>query len=172
MPNPPKTIVQRLRRAAVMANKRVLQGLRSKESARILDAPIQYGGFASLHGHKHCLLVTYRKDGRPVAQPVWPGYEDGRLFVWTESEAFKAKRLAKNPQALIAPCTFRGRPLAAPIAATGRIVAAGAESAHAERVIRSAWGWKRKTFEMSSRPLTGVIYLEFVAAEKPVPTHA
>lgn len=169
MPTTSHTLVTHLRRAMVMANKRVLLALRSNESARILDEPVHYGGFESVRGHKHCLLVTYRKDGRPVAQPVWPGYEDGRLFVWTESEAFKAKRLARDPRALVAPCTFRGRPLAGPIAATGRILPAGSESEHAERVIRSGWGWKRKTFERTSRPLTDVIYLEFVPSAQPLP---
>jgi PPOX class probable F420-dependent enzyme len=169
MSTPPNPLVQRLRRAMVMANKQVLQALRSEESSKILDMPVSYEGFATLEGHKHCLVVTYRKDGRPVAQPVWPGHENGRLFVWTESGAFKAKRVAKDPRALIAPCTFRGIPLGAPVAATGRILPEGDESKHAERVIRSGWGWKRKAFELTSRPLTGVIYLEFIPAEQPAP---
>ncbi len=150
----------RLRRAAVNANKRVLVALRSEEANTILRLPVQRTGFAGLSGHKHCLVVTYRKDGSPVAQPVWPGYDGDRVYLWTEIDAYKAKRLRNDPRALIAPCTFRGQPLGPPIAAHGRVLDSDEERRHAERVIRSQWGWKRKTFERVSRPLTDVHYIE------------
>jgi len=72
----------------------------------------------------------------------------------------KAKRLRRNPNALIAPCSFRGRPLGDPIAATGRILNDPAERAHAAKVIHCQWGWKRKAFAAISRPLTDVVYIE------------
>jgi PPOX class probable F420-dependent enzyme len=148
----------------VTANKRLLVALRSKDADTLVDLPVQHGGFSSLGGHKHCLVVTYRKDGRPVAQPVWPGYDGDRVYIWTEIQAYKAKRLRNNPLALIAPCSFRGKPLGPPIAARGRILETEAERRHAESVIRSQWGWKRKMFERTSRPLTDVHYLELVPA--------
>jgi PPOX class probable F420-dependent enzyme len=156
--------VQRLQRAAVMANKRFLGAIRSEEAATVVDLPVERGGFSSLRGHKHGLLVTYRKDGRPVAQPVWPGYDGERVYIWTEIQAYKAKRLRNNPDALIAPCSFRGVPLGPPIAARGRVLDSEAERRHAERVIRAQWGWKRKVFERTSRPLTDVHYIELVPA--------
>ena len=103
-------LVHGFQRAMVMTNKRVLVALRSDEAGAVVELPVQRGGFASLHGHDHCLIVTYRKDGRPVAQPVWPGYEGDRVYIWTEIQAYKAKRLQNNPRALIAPCSFRGKP--------------------------------------------------------------
>lgn len=33
-----------------------------------------------------------------------------------------------------------------------------------ERVIRSGWGWTRKLLQATSRPLTGVAYLELAPA--------
>jgi hypothetical protein len=56
--------------------------------------------------------------------------------------------------------SFRGKPLASPIAATARILDDPAERAHAAAVIRAQWGWKRKTFSTLARPLTEVVYIE------------
>lgn len=151
-----------LRRALVGANKRFLGALRSPEANTVLDMPIRFNGFDELRRYEHCLVVTYRKDGTPMPQPVWPGYDGDRVYLWTEVQAYKAKRLRRNPEALIAPCSFRGKPLAPPIAARGRILETAAERAHAEAVIRSQWGWKRKAFAAASRPLTDVHYIELV----------
>jgi hypothetical protein len=160
-------VVHRLQRAVVGANKRLLAALRSDESGSVMDMPVQGVGFSSLRGHKHCLLVTYRRDGHPVAQPVWPGYDGDRVYIWTEIEAYKAKRLRSNPDALIAPCSFRGKPLGSPIAARGRILESDAERRHAELVIRSQWGWKRKTYELIARPFSDVHYIELVPEPGP-----
>jgi uncharacterized protein len=148
------------RRAAVLANKKVLEALRSPESATVLTMAVRTGGFGSLVAHKHCLVVSYRQDGRPIAQAVWPGYDGDRIYIWTEEQAMKAKRLRRNPNALIAACSFRGKPLGDPVAATGRILDDPAERAHAAATISSQWGWKRKTFAAMSRPLTDVVYIE------------
>jgi uncharacterized protein len=159
--------VYRLQRVMVRANKRLLTALRSDEAGSVVDMPARHTGFSSLPGHKHCLVVTFRRDGHPVAQPVWPGYDGDRVYVWTEIEAFKAKRLRNNPEALIAPCSFRGKPLGPPIAAHGRILESDAERRHAERVIRSQWGWKRKAYELTARPFTNVHYIELAPGPGP-----
>jgi PPOX class probable F420-dependent enzyme len=63
----------------------------------------------SVHG-KYLSLTTYRRDGTPVSTPVWFVEEDGRLFVITAAHSYKAKRLRRNPAAMVAPCTARGIP--------------------------------------------------------------
>ncbi|MGO9490034.1 MAG: PPOX class F420-dependent oxidoreductase [Solirubrobacteraceae bacterium] len=156
--------MHRLQRLVVRANKRLLGALRSEQAAAIVDLPVQHRGFSSLLGHKHCLVVTFRKDGRPVAQPVWPGFEGDRAYIWTEIEAYKAKRLRNDPRALIAPCSFRGKPLGPPIAARGRILGTDPERRHAEAVIRSQWGWKRRAYERMARPFSDVHYIELAPA--------
>ncbi|MBJ7328556.1 MAG: PPOX class F420-dependent oxidoreductase [Solirubrobacteraceae bacterium] len=149
-----------LRRALVMGNKRLFSALRSPDAATVVDLPVRHLGFAELAAHKHSLVVSYRRDGRPIAQPVWPGYDGDRVYIWTEAQAFKAKRLRRNPDALIAPCSFRGKPLANPIAATARILDDPDERRHAAALIQAQWGWKRKAFAATARPLTDVIYIE------------
>jgi PPOX class probable F420-dependent enzyme len=59
---------------------------------------------------KYLSLTTYRRDGTPVSTPVWFVEEDGRLFVTTAAGSYKAKRLRRNPAAMVAPCTARGLP--------------------------------------------------------------
>jgi PPOX class probable F420-dependent enzyme len=156
-----------VRRALVLANKKVLESLRSPDAETVGTMAVSNSGFGQLAGHKHCLVVSYRKDGRPIAQPVWPGYDGERIYIWTEEHAMKAKRLRRNPNALIAPCSFRGKPLGEPIAATGRILNNPAERDHAAAVIRSQWGWKRKAFAAASRPLTDVVYIELTPRTAP-----
>jgi uncharacterized protein len=59
---------------------------------------------------KYLSLTTYRRDGTPVSTPVWFVEEEGRLFVTTAADSYKAKRLRRNPAAMVAPCTARGVP--------------------------------------------------------------
>jgi uncharacterized protein len=59
---------------------------------------------------KYLSLTTYRRDGTPVSTPVWFVEEEGRLFVTTAADSYKAKRLRRNPAAMVAPCTARGLP--------------------------------------------------------------
>ena len=66
---------------------------------------------------KYLSLTTYRRDGTPVSTAVWFVEEDGRLYVMTPAESYKAKRLRRNPAATVAPCTARGTPKGDPIPA-------------------------------------------------------
>jgi PPOX class probable F420-dependent enzyme len=59
---------------------------------------------------KYMSLTTYRRDGTAVPTAVWFAEEDGRLFVITPAESYKAKRLRRNPAATVAPSTARGKP--------------------------------------------------------------
>jgi hypothetical protein len=59
---------------------------------------------------KYLNLTTYKRDGSPVSTPVWFVEEGGRLFVTTAADSYKAKRLRRNPAAMVSPCTARGVP--------------------------------------------------------------
>jgi uncharacterized protein len=153
-----------LRRTFIMVNKRALDRGRAGAATDILGQEAVHGDFSPLDAHTHCLLVTYKRDGSPIAAPVWFARDaDGRrLYIWTEHQAYKAKRLRRDPRALLAPCTPRGVPLGPPIAARGRVLDAEADRAHAAETIRGAWGPFRRLFERASRPVTPVVYLELV----------
>jgi PPOX class probable F420-dependent enzyme len=97
---------------------------------------------------KRSLLVTYRRDGRPVPTPVWAAVADGLLYVRTERAAGKVKRLRRDRRLLVAACTVRGKPLATPFEATARLLSSEQEEL-AERVLARRYGLGRELFERS-----------------------
>jgi PPOX class probable F420-dependent enzyme len=63
-----------------------------------------------LRYEKYMLLTTFRRDGTPVATPVWVvGLEDEQVGFWTSSASGKAKRLAHTTRVTVTPCDGRGR---------------------------------------------------------------
>src|SRR3981081_1457997 len=77
---------------------------------------------AAIHGQKYISLTTFRKNGQPVATPVWFGEEDDKLFVMTRSTSGKYKRIRNNPKVRVAPCTIRGIVTGPEFAAIARIL--------------------------------------------------
>ncbi|MFK0236988.1 PPOX class F420-dependent oxidoreductase [Streptomyces vinaceus] len=62
-----------------------------------------------LNQGKYVSLTTYRKDGTPVATPVWAVADGGELYVWTRSDSWKVKRIRNNGRVAVSPCDVRGR---------------------------------------------------------------
>jgi hypothetical protein len=80
----------------------------------------------ALGDEKYILLTTFRRDGTPVATPVWAvSLDDGQIGFWTSSESGKAKRLARTSRVTVQPCDARGRPKAGSqvVNGTARVVA-------------------------------------------------
>ncbi len=57
---------------------------------------------------KYISLATYKKDGTRVATPVWVTREGDHLYVITEANSGKAKRLRNSARAQVAACDMRG----------------------------------------------------------------
>jgi hypothetical protein len=57
---------------------------------------------------RYVLLTTYRRDGSPVATPVWVAPLEGALGVWSAPDAGKVKRIRRDPAVQVAVCDFRG----------------------------------------------------------------
>jgi hypothetical protein len=122
-----------------------------------------------LSGRRYVSLSTFRKDGTPVATPVWlVGYEDG-IAVWTGAATGKVKRLRRNPAVTVAPCTFRGRLLGEPVAGRARLLPAG-DNARVQALIRRKYrlqGWLM-TRRAQRRPDSTVSYaIMLLAAPDP-----
>lgn len=58
---------------------------------------------------RYISLTTYRRDGRPVATPVWFAVDGHRMLVWTDMASGKAKRVRLNGRATVAPSDARGK---------------------------------------------------------------
>ena len=70
-------------------------------------------------------ITTLRRDGTPVATPVWVVAAAGRLYVWTGSKTGKVKRIRNNPTVTLAPCTRFGTVTGPAVQARAVIVAVG-----------------------------------------------
>ncbi|MGA3363283.1 MAG: PPOX class F420-dependent oxidoreductase [Solirubrobacteraceae bacterium] len=96
----------------------------------------------ALSDEKYISLTTYRRDGTPVATPVWAvKLDDQQIGFWTSSGSGKAKRLAHTAHVTVAPCDARGRVKAGAVAvdATARLVT-GDELAEIRSRIVSKYG--------------------------------
>ena len=83
---------------------------------------------------KYLSLESYRRDGRAVRTPVWFAESGDELYVYTEADSGKIKRMRNNPQIKIAPCDMRGNIRGAWVAAVARFVT-GAEATQANRLL-------------------------------------
>jgi hypothetical protein len=117
--------------------------------------------FEHLRGHKYCLLVTYRRTGEAVATPVWFGLSDAKLYVRSEADAAKVKRIRNDPRARLAPCTARGKPLGPPAEGRARVLDQRADIDAAEAALSANYGLGRKIYERAGGALgTETVYLE------------
>ena len=53
-------------------------------------------------------LTTYRKDGTAVPTPVWHVVHEGELFIISDADAWKVKRIRNNGHVVVTVCSFRG----------------------------------------------------------------
>jgi PPOX class probable F420-dependent enzyme len=92
----------------------------------------------ALSDEKYMLLTTFRRDGTPVATPVWVvDLDDGEIGFWTSSGSGKAKRLAHTDRVTAQPSDGRGRVKQGSEAteATARIVTGSEFEAIRQRVV-------------------------------------
>ena len=57
---------------------------------------------------QYVALTTFRKDGTPVVTPVWAASEGDSLYIFSNPNAGKVKRVRNSSRATVAPCTATG----------------------------------------------------------------
>jgi uncharacterized protein len=92
-----------------------------------------------IHDQKYISLTTFRKTGAAVATAVWFAERDGKLYVMTERESGKVKRIRNNPNVRFAPCNFRGRVTGPEFAGKARILPPAQESELARQAVRKKY---------------------------------
>jgi len=100
---------------------------------------------AAFAGEKYLNLETYRRTGTPVRTPVWFARDDrdpATLYVYTEINAGKLKRIRNNPAVKIAPCNMRGTVKGEWTPATARLVD-GDEAARGHELLNRKYWPKR-----------------------------
>ncbi|MEV0244692.1 PPOX class F420-dependent oxidoreductase [Streptomyces sp. NPDC050674] len=75
----------------------------------------------ALGAGKYLLLTSYRKNGTPVATPVWVVRDGDALGAWTPAESWKVKRIRDRADVLVGPCDLRGNPTGSQVPGTAEI---------------------------------------------------
>ena len=138
---------------------RIFDRLRHPAADTVADGPVAERDFRPLLDSRYCVLLTYRRSGKAVATPVWFAEAGGRLYVRSEGETGKVKRIRAGSDARVAPCTFRGRPTGPPIAARARL-AAGDKQQLAEDALAQKYGLLRRLYRRAFPPGEGSVYIE------------
>ena len=81
------------------------------------------------------LLTTVRRDGVGVATVVNLAVEGDHGYFRTYARASKLKRIRRNPDGQVAPCSPTGKPSGPAVPCRIRVLH-GAEAAHAEQAIK------------------------------------
>jgi uncharacterized protein len=143
--------------------------IRSPKAAEAARQPGQSGGFDSLRGSKYTLLVTFKRSGEPVPTPVWAGLaENGCLYVSTEPDSAKVRRLRNDPHVRVAASNVRGKPRGPVIEGSARIVSPDEEE-YAERALKEHFGLGRRIFESMGAASGPMVYIEVSPAGQEVP---
>lgn len=107
--------------------------------------------FSDLDSEAYISLATFRRDGRAVPTPVWFARRGERLYVFTENDAGKVKRLRNGSHARIAACNALGSLRGDWLEARGRVVDDPAASRDAYAALRAKYGWQMKVVDFWSR---------------------
>lgn len=105
-----------------------------------MSAALSAHPFAALARASYVSLMTFRASGEGVATPVWFAAIDHTLYLFTFPSAGKVKRLRRNPQVTIAPCTLNGKVTGPTIPAHARVVTDPAEAARAQAAQARKYG--------------------------------
>ncbi|TMI42045.1 PPOX class F420-dependent oxidoreductase [Candidatus Bathyarchaeota archaeon] len=95
---------------------------------------------ADLAAEQYLVIETYRKNGDPVRTPVWFVEHQGIIYVRTNRDTGKVKRIRRNPHVRIAPSTARGIPKSDWIEAEAIIIASEGEAKAAFSLLKTKYG--------------------------------
>lgn len=96
---------------------------------------------ADLDSARYVSFVTYKKDGSPVATPVWiVPFEGGYAFT-TDPTAYKVKRVRNDARATLAVCNARGTLADGAVTHIGSAVVLGEDDAEnvARLIAKKYW---------------------------------
>ncbi|MFF5954872.1 PPOX class F420-dependent oxidoreductase [Streptomyces luteogriseus] len=104
---------------------------------------------------KYLLVTSYRKNGTPVATPVWVVRDGDALGVWTPADSWKVKRIRNRADVLVGPCDLRGNPTGDQVPATAAICDA-ATTGRYRQLIGRKYGLTGRLTLLGSRLRRGV----------------
>jgi PPOX class probable F420-dependent enzyme len=105
-------------------------------------------GAQSFAGQQYLNLETSRKSGDAVWTPVWFVEDGGVLFIRTQSNSGKVKRIRNNDQVRVAPCDARGAVRGDWFEGTARLVGDPVDAERVNRLFERKYGMQKKGFDL------------------------
>lgn len=96
---------------------------------------------------KYISLTTFKRDGTAVATPVWVMRDGDHLFVITDADSGKAKRLRNSSRAEVAPCDVRGNLTGDKVPCTA-VLLDDEGTARVQRMVDQKYGLMAKVFSL------------------------
>jgi hypothetical protein len=106
--------------------------------------------FPNLQGHQFMKLTTFRRTGVAVPTPVWFAQVGDTLYVTTQRDAGKVKRIRHTPRVTVEPCTASGQSLGEALEAKARELSS-AEHDAANRALSQKYTWQYAAFNLMGR---------------------
>lgn len=88
---------------------------------------------------RYLSVTTFRRDGSPVATPVWFVADGERLLALTDLHSGKVKRIRRNPQVLVAACGPSGKLRTGQVPAHAEVLTDTADLDRAQRLLTTRY---------------------------------
>ena len=106
---------------------------------------------ASVSKGKYISLETFRKTGAGVKTPVWFAVApDETIYVYTEDNSGKVKRIRNNSRVRVAACDIRGNVTGEFMDATARLLTEGEPEYNKANQILNQKYWLKRLFDLAS----------------------
>jgi uncharacterized protein len=95
-----------------------------------------------LGDEKFVSLTTFKRNGDVVASPMWIARDGEQLVAWTPADAWKVKRIRRDPRVTLAPCGRTGKVRAEQptLPGTAEVITESNEVARVEALIKQKYG--------------------------------
>jgi uncharacterized protein len=104
-----------------------------------------------LDSARYVALTTFKKDGTPIATPVWITGRNGTYAFTTGDNAWKSKRLNNNPKVTVQVSDFRGRvkPNTHVYEGTGTVDGSTEGIAAVEQALTKKYSWQFRLTQLT-----------------------
>jgi len=96
-------------------------------------------------------LETFRKNGEGVITPVWVVGENGKLYIWTNLDSWKVKRIQTNNRVRVCESDVRGNPKSDWLHAQGRLLDNDEALKKVRSLFKSKYGFQFSMFSLMGR---------------------
>jgi hypothetical protein len=97
---------------------------------------------AGLGDEKFVSLTTFKRNGDAVSSPMWIVRDGERLSVWTPADAWKVKRVQRDPHVALTSCGRTGKVKAGQptLDGTAEVITDAASVARTESLVKRKYG--------------------------------